>query len=61
MIRWIKRLRGQEDWVSRALRLGLEAYDREMSGKGQNLESPRNIQVRREPRRVSIESMPSIP
>jgi len=61
MIRWIKRLRRQEDWISRALRLGLEAYDREMSGKGQNPAPPMNIQVRREQRRVSIESMQSIP
>ena len=61
MMFWLKRRKVKEDWISRAVRLALESYDREMAGGGQVVEPPRKAEPAPKPFRASIESMQSIP
>ena len=59
MKRWLTRMVGREDWASRALRLGLEAFDRESGGASGRAHS--ETASARIPLEADAESVPTIP
>jgi hypothetical protein len=67
MKRWLNRMVGREDWASRALRLGLEAFDRESlgtAGRARPVSRPwdqAGAGPARNPLGVDAESVPTIP